>query len=866
MKTASGAAPNNRLRRARERRCWAQEDVANQVGTNPFTVSRWERGLTFPGPRFRQRLCEVFGASADELGLLPPERKSDDGDRGYAHMPDTPIYLNRCAAPMYAAAAFPFPPAATCSLIGRDEAMRRLVEQLLPGGSPALTAISGLPGVGKTALAIALTNHDQIQEHYADGVFWAGLGPEPYVPGLLSRWGAALNVAVAKSASRTTIEELGAAIRDAIGTRRMLLTIDDAWTIEDALAFMVGGPRCAYLLTTRFTEIALRFAGTGAMVVHELGEDDGMAVMAQLAPDVASGEPEAVRSLVRAVGALPLALTLMGRYVQIQSFGGQPRRARAALDHLYNAETRLHLAEPRAPLDRPTNLSSGTLLSLQASIGASYNVLPPPARILLCALALFPAKPNSFSEEAALVVAASEPSMLDALVDAGMIESNSRGRYMLHQAIADFARLKGSSHHIIERLVAYCTEFVAAHQADFDVLDYEASNILAALQAAFNNRLAAPLLHGATALFSYLLARGQYATAEHVLTLAHDAAEALGDHDGQVDAALQLGISAKERGDYDRAEIYGQEAVALAHRTGDAARISTALRLLGMVAVKRGAYDQAEAHGQQALAAARQAGEAAPMSAALHLLGVVAKKRGEYAQGIVYLREGLVLARQMGDIDRMSSCLLNLGTLMLNQGDDAEAEELYSEGLVAARSLGHRERLCSFLLTLGVLANKRGKNARAESCFREALAVSQSIGHRELVIGCLDGLGVLATQSGDFEQARAYGEAGLALAHEIGHREHVCAMLLNLGKVSCGQGDDALSDAYLHEARNLARDLGHREHLGTALVDLARLACDRGDYDEARRLLSEAQSIAATLSHRALIAAAADVQDAIPRT
>lgn len=63
-------APNRRLKQARELRGWSQAKVAEEIGTDATTVSRWERGVFSPTPYFRERLCKLFGKNAEELGLL----------------------------------------------------------------------------------------------------------------------------------------------------------------------------------------------------------------------------------------------------------------------------------------------------------------------------------------------------------------------------------------------------------------------------------------------------------------------------------------------------------------------------------------------------------------------------------------------------------------------------------------------------------------------------------------------------------------------------------------------------------------------------------------------------------------------------
>jgi len=73
--------PNQLLKHEREQRGWSQARVAEQIGTDAGTISRWERGITSPTPYFRERLCVLYGKTAQELGLLEekyPDREETD--------------------------------------------------------------------------------------------------------------------------------------------------------------------------------------------------------------------------------------------------------------------------------------------------------------------------------------------------------------------------------------------------------------------------------------------------------------------------------------------------------------------------------------------------------------------------------------------------------------------------------------------------------------------------------------------------------------------------------------------------------------------------------------------------------------------
>ena len=75
-----------------------------------------------------------------------------------------------------------------------------------------------------------------------------------------------------------------------------------------------------------------------------------------------------------------------------------------------------------------------------AVIAITDQWLPEPARKALYALSIFPPKPHTFTEEAALAVTASTTNELDILCDVGLLECNGE-YYTMHQVISDYAHI-----------------------------------------------------------------------------------------------------------------------------------------------------------------------------------------------------------------------------------------------------------------------------------------------------------------------------------------------------------------------------------------------------------------------------------------
>lgn len=529
MNKAIGMLPNEQLRHERQRRGWSREYVAEQIGVaDPKTIGRWERGVAFPSSHFLQRLCTLFGMLAQDLGLLPAEYSSMFQAAPTQWLPRK---SSACIMPVLSIVDPTIPPplVETGGLVGRDKISQQLKHTFCSGRRAALAALTGLPGAGKTALVRELLSDSDIQYHFSDGLLWVSLGLKPDVPDLLDRWAGLLGIASTEMAHLQRADERAAAIRAVIGARRILLVIDDAWRDEDALAFKVGGPNCAYLLTTRIPSVALHFANGGTIPVPELGEVEGLELLERFVPDVVSSEPGAARALVQSVGGLPLALTVMGKYLQSQTYSCQPRRLQAALKRLCQTEERLQLTMPLAPLEYSANLSSHTSVSLQIAIETSVLPLDEEARHVLSSLSVFPAKPRSFSEEAALAVGDASVESLDALIDAGLLESAGAGRYTLHQTIANYASTGQLGSAAYERMITYYVGYVERYEHDFDALEREANNVLAALQAAFERGLRSLLIRGSLPFAAFLEARGWRELAETTMRRAEQTARPLDD-------------------------------------------------------------------------------------------------------------------------------------------------------------------------------------------------------------------------------------------------------------------------------------------------------------------------------------------------
>jgi tetratricopeptide (TPR) repeat protein len=759
------------------------------------------------------------------------------------------------------------------ALVGRDKLLSELGQRLMHGEDGAITALNGLPGVGKTTLAIALAHDPEILNHFQDGILWAGLGRQPDVLALLSTWAESIGVSAEAIAGHTSVAERAAVLHTAIGLRRMLLIIDDAWQIDAALALKVGGLNCAHLLTTRLANVALDFAGDKVTRVHELDLKDGLDLLTQLSPRAVEADPEEARTLVESVGGLPLALVLMGRYLQKQSYSAQSRRLREALNKLQATAARLQLAQPQPPLELRPDLPPNTPLSLQAAIGLSDAALDQAAHRALVNLSLFPAKPNTFSEEAALALIAAPADVLDTLVDHGLVECVASDRYTLHQTIADYASLQGAEAIAVERLVSYFVRYVEANSTDFKTLDRELANIQAALEATFKANLHGGLIHLIVALYSFLETRGLYPVCERHLRQADTFAEARGDLPGHATVLYYLGDLEVRRGQFNNAKAYLQQSLDLARAMPSHQLEADNLFQLGLACSYAGELFDGRAFLEQCLLINRELGNRKWEGYALNALSYVCEELCDYGQALAYLGQALHVCHETGERRGEGWAHYNFGTVYLPMGDFARAKVYFEQCLSIYRELGDRRgegwlhyhlgrlhrQLGHFdeattlfeqalqilneigdwmgqgfaIHNLGLVAGELGDDAAALARFEQALQIFRAIGCQTGEAQAYQSLGIRLRRLGDAAGAKRCFEQSLCHLNKKDHPRSVSKDLANLGLVCLHLGEIQAALDNGQQAVKIAQEIGARPTQAYALTFLGHILVGLGDLDEA---------------------------------
>ncbi|MCW6005991.1 winged helix-turn-helix domain-containing protein [Micromonospora sp. CPCC 205371] len=292
---------------------------------------------------------------------------------------------------------------------------------------PALVAVTGMPGVGKTALAVHWAH--RVRERFPDGDLYADVRGTAAGPGtpraLLARFLRALGCR--PGAIPIDLDEAAALYRTELAGRRMLLVLDDVADAEQVRSLLPGVQGCAVLVTSRRRLAGLAaYDGARCLTLDVLRDDEALTLVARsLGGDMVRAEPQAVAALVRACAGLPLALRIA--LANLGDHGGALR------DHLPALDGGDRLGMFASPDD--------AYAGLRASFARSYASVPPPARRVLQLLGRHPGLDPSAQAVAAVAGIAVDQAdrLLCALADEHLAEPRGDGVYAIHELLRLFA-------------------------------------------------------------------------------------------------------------------------------------------------------------------------------------------------------------------------------------------------------------------------------------------------------------------------------------------------------------------------------------------------------------------------------------------
>ena len=207
----------------------------------------------------------------------------------------------------------PEPPA---DFVQRRVEFEALKRKLLDaqGDSVAITAaLRGAGGYGKTTLAKALAHDPDIEEAYFDGILWVEVSEKP--ENLLSIVSDLIEIINGQRPCLENLSSASAKLGEALGDRRILLIIDDAWREQDLRPFLQGGYNTTRLITTRRDDILPLMAERQA--VDAMAAEEALSLLASGLPvDQAATQRQALVEVAQRLGEWPLLLKLVNGFLR----------------------------------------------------------------------------------------------------------------------------------------------------------------------------------------------------------------------------------------------------------------------------------------------------------------------------------------------------------------------------------------------------------------------------------------------------------------------------------------------------------------------------------------------------------------------
>ena len=696
------------------------------------------------------------------------------------------------------------------------------------GGVVTVRAIDGMPGAGKTALAVHAAH--MLRDRFPDRQLFIDLhahtpGREPVLPGdalagLLAAAGVDARFLPGDLAGRAAMW------RDRMAGQRALLVLDNAASTSQVAPLLPGDEGCLVLVTSRRHLGDLPCEVT-PVLLDVLPPQQAQEMFTRLAPRAAGSRAE-VAEVVELAGFLPLAISLLARLFA--------RHRSWTLADLA-AETRAGLLTLTAEHD-----------SIAAAFEVSYRHLDPARQRFFRLLGLHPGTTTDAYAAAALAGTSVEEAagLLDGLHGEGLLTETGHRRYGMHDLLRRYARDHAAAdpaddtQRALERLLDYYQHTAALTEArlarqtrpgpslavpagllaapDLEDADQalawahaERASLLACLDHATGTGQHARVIALTAGLAGLLRRDGPWADAVTRHAAAAQAAWQLGDRLGHANALRDLGDVRYLTGDYPAAAQVLEQALGIYRDLGDRLGQANALAYLGTVRYLTGDYPAAAQVLEQALGIYRDLGDRLGQANALRYVGTVRSLTGDYPAAAQVLEQALGIHREIGDRLGQATALTYLGTVRQLTGDYPAAAQVLEQALGIHSEIGNRVGQANDLTLLGTVRQLTGDYPAAAQVLEQALGIYRDIGDQGGEATALNERGTLHRVSGDLAQAEGCHQQALELARAIASSRDEAHALAGLGRCALAAGHATQAEVLLRQALEIFQRLGAAE-------------------------------------------------------
>lgn len=645
-------------------------------------------------------------------------------------------------------------PAGITHFTGRVEYVELVAGVLRDSSAAAVVAVTGMGGVGKTALAVQVGH--VLAADFPDGQLYLDLqghGARAAVAPLEALGVFLRALGLAGQAVPGTVDEAAARFRTELAGRRMLLVLDNAASSEQVTPLLPGTAGCAAIITSRRALLAVRQARQVHLDV--LAERDAVELLAVTAGVArVEAEPEAAADVVRRCGRLPLAVRLAGARLA----------ARPGWPVSWLAERLVELGRRLRELDQDeTGVQACFALSIDALAGSRDPV--DRAAAAAYPLLAWPDLPDLSVTVAARVLDRGEDDterLLERLTGACLLEAPSPGRYRLHDLLraygAGLARSPARAAAMTRLLELYgaaawrglalaspasprlaqmprtgaAPEFADAGGA-FGWLERERAHVVAAVvQAAADPEVDRALIAGlALGMFEFYRTRGLWRDLREVCqAVLHEQA------DGLVHACLLIDLAVAEAelaqrgdGDFRAAQQHARASVARFEEHGDDGFTARALNNACYVFRVCGAVEDAIAFGERGLVLHLAAGgRSQAHGLTLVNLAELYGQAGDRDTQHRYLAEAIAVLEPLDDAHGLGYALVVLGMAHLANGCFPEAIACLRRSVEQWRRIADAPSEANTLVELGEACLAAGHTEEAAQALTRARTLMRGYG------------------------------------------------------------------------------------------------------------------------------------------